>query len=81
MNSVIVSCASCGKKNKVLADKQHLQPKCGHCAASINLTNKAVPVELTDHNFHEFVKKSLFAANGRLFLSDLWPMSNDDASR
>ena len=58
MNSVIVSCASCSKKNKILADKQHLQPKCGHCAASISLTNKAVPVELTDHNFHDFVKKA-----------------------
>ena len=58
MNSVIVSCLSCGKKNRVSADKQHLQPKCGHCGASINLTSKAVPVELNDQNFHEFIKNA-----------------------
>ena len=58
MNSVIISCTSCGKKNRIPADRQHLHPKCGHCAAPISLTNKAIPVELNDHNFHEFVKKA-----------------------
>ena len=58
MNSVIVSCGSCGKKNRIPTDKQHLQPKCGHCAAPISLLKQAVPVDLDEQNFHEFVKKA-----------------------
>ena len=58
MNSIIISCSSCGKKNKIPADKQHLKPKCGHCGELISLTDQAVPVELGDHDFHEFVKKA-----------------------
>lgn len=58
MNTVIVSCASCGKKNRIAADKQHRSPKCGHCGTSINLLNKAVPVELSDQNFHDVVKQA-----------------------
>jgi len=56
MNSVIVVCDSCTKKNKIPADKQHLGPKCGHCGKYINMRGKAVPVELNDHNFHSLVK-------------------------
>ena len=55
MNSVILSCPSCGQNNKIPADKQHLRPKCGKCASSISLTNKAVPVELEDSNFQSFI--------------------------
>jgi len=58
MNSVLVSCMSCSKKNRIPADKQHLQPRCGHCKAHLNLKNRAVPVELGDNNFHEFIKKA-----------------------
>jgi len=56
MNSVIVTCAACARKNKIPADKQHLKPKCGHCGVPINLSGQAVSVELDDHNFHNFVK-------------------------
>ncbi len=59
MNSVIVSCSSCSKKNRIPVDKQHLLPKCGHCKAPIDMTNQAVPVELSDGNFHDFVKQAL----------------------
>lgn len=58
MNTVIVSCSSCSKKNRIPADKQHLLPKCGHCKAPISMANQAVPVELEDRNFHDFVKQA-----------------------
>ena len=58
MNTVIVSCSSCGKKNRIPANKQHLLPKCGHCGATISMTNQVVPVELGDHDFHDFVKQA-----------------------
>lgn len=58
MNTVIVSCSSCNKKNRIPADKQHLSPTCGHCKAAISMTNQAVVVELGDQNFHDFVKKA-----------------------
>lgn len=55
MNSAILSCSSCGQKNKIPADKQHLRPKCGKCGSQISLTGKAIPVELEDGNFHSFI--------------------------
>lgn len=58
MNTVIVSCASCNKKNRIPADKQYLRPKCGHCKTPISMTNQAVPVELGDQDFHDFVKQA-----------------------
>lgn len=58
MNTVIVSCSSCSKKNRIPANKQHLRPQCGHCQAAINMTNQAVPVELSDRDFHDFVKQA-----------------------
>jgi len=58
MNNVIVSCSSCGKKNRIPANKQHLHPHCGHCKAQLNMANQAVPVELGDHDFHDFVKQA-----------------------
>jgi thioredoxin 2 len=58
MNTLIVSCSSCGKKNRIPAHKQYLQPKCGHCKAPINMITKAVPVELGDQDFHDFVKQA-----------------------
>ncbi len=56
MNNVIVSCPSCNKKNRIPADKQHLHPKCGHCHALLKMTDQAVPVELGDHDFHDFIQ-------------------------
>ena len=58
MNTLIVSCSSCGKKNRIPEDKQYLWPKCGHCKALISMTHQAVPVELGDHDFHSFVKQA-----------------------
>lgn len=58
MNSVIVTCSSCRTKNRIPAGKQHLQPKCGRCSAAIDLRGQAVPVELGDNDFHDFVKRA-----------------------
>ncbi|NOR25377.1 MAG: hypothetical protein GQ542_13515 [Desulforhopalus sp.] len=46
MNTVIVSCSSCSKKNRIPPDKQYLLPKCGHCQAPVNMTNHGVPIDL-----------------------------------
>jgi len=56
MNNLIVTCSSCGRKSKFPASKQHLHPKCGHCKAPIEMSRQAVPVELGDHDFHDFVQ-------------------------
>jgi len=56
MNIVIVTCSSCGRKSKFPATKQHLHPRCGHCKAAIDMSRQAVPVELSDHDFHDFVR-------------------------
>jgi thioredoxin 2 len=58
MNNVIVSCSSCNTKNRIPADKQHLRPKCGHCQAFLNMANQAVPIDLGDNDFHDFVKRA-----------------------
>ncbi len=58
MNNLIVPCTSCNKKNRIPADKQYLRPKCGHCGVSLHLAGRGVPVELGDHDFHDFVKQA-----------------------
>lgn len=58
MNNLIVACASCGKKNRIPASKHFLQPKCGHCQAPLDMARQGVPVELGDHDFHDFVKQA-----------------------
>lgn len=58
MNSLIVSCPSCARKNRIPAGKQHLSPKCGRCGAAITMRDQAVPVELGDGDFHEFVQQA-----------------------
>jgi thioredoxin 2 len=58
MNSVIATCQNCSKKNRIPADKQHLGPKCGDCKSPINLTRDAVPVELDDTTFADFINQA-----------------------
>ena len=57
MNNIVVTCNNCGTKNKIPADKQHLGPKCGSCKTAISLAGAAVPVELDDSNFSEFISQ------------------------
>lgn len=58
MNSVIVSCSSCGTRNRIPANKQYLRPLCGHCKTNIDMSDQAVPVELGAHDFHDFIKRA-----------------------
>ncbi len=58
MNSVIVSCLSCGTKNRIQANKQYLRPLCGNCKTPIKMVDQAVPVELGAQKFHDFIKKA-----------------------
>ncbi|MEN8198651.1 MAG: thioredoxin domain-containing protein [Thermodesulfobacteriota bacterium] len=55
MNSLILACPSCGGKNRVPAEKQHLSPKCGKCGSPLDPAPHTVPVELTDSGFHSFI--------------------------
>jgi len=54
MDSTILVCPSCGTKNRIPADKQHLTPKCGRCGASLARVNVGV-VELGDHDFQQVI--------------------------
>lgn len=54
MNDSIIVCPSCGVKNRIPDDKQHLTPKCGRCGASLAGVGSGI-VELGDHNFQQVV--------------------------
>jgi thioredoxin 2 len=56
--NTIVSCSSCGAKNRIPADKQHLTPKCGRCGAQLVAGNNSIVRELTDQNFQEIVNNT-----------------------
>ena len=58
MNSIVVACSNCGRKNRIPAAKQHLGPRCGSCGKPISLANAAVPVELNDASFTEFINRA-----------------------
>lgn len=58
MNTFVVTCPSCAGKNRIPADRQHLQPKCGKCGTPLNLRKDARPIELTDHDFHDFLGRA-----------------------
>ena len=62
MNSVIVTCEHCNAKNRIPAAKQHLRPKCGKCKKELEMTGKAIPVELDDHSFHDFIGQAKLPA-------------------
>jgi len=51
MNQITQRCASCGTRNKIYPDKQHLRPRCGRCGAPLTVG----PVELTDADFGSFI--------------------------
>jgi len=56
MSSIIVTCTSCGTKNRIPEKKQHLQPRCGKCQTGVSLSGHAVPVNLGDEDFQHFIK-------------------------
>ena len=58
MNSIVVACGSCGKKNRIPAEKQHMGPKCGSCGSLIDMGRAAVPVELDDSTLAPFISQA-----------------------
>ncbi len=58
MNSVFVKCTYCNTKNRIPVAKQHLGPKCGKCKNKLEMTDHAVPVELDDHSFNDFISQA-----------------------
>jgi thioredoxin 2 len=58
MNSVILKCTHCNTKNSIPGAKQHLGPKCGRCKNKLEMTDHAVPVELDDHSFNDFISQA-----------------------
>lgn len=55
MSNIIV-CPSCGAKNRIAADKQHLTPKCGRCGTRLSVPGGVI--ELSDQNFQQVVNNS-----------------------
>ena len=56
MDNIIV-CPSCGAKNRIPAEKQHLTPKCGRCGVRLSVSGSTV-IELSDQNFQQVVNNS-----------------------
>ncbi len=59
MSDTIITCPSCGAKNRIPADKQHLTPKCGRCGAPLAAGGSAGDVvELGEHNFQQVIEST-----------------------
>lgn len=56
MGEVIIKCAKCEAKNKVVDVKQHLQPRCGKCKEPLAIKSQAIPVELGDATMDAFLQ-------------------------
>ena len=54
MSDAFIACPSCGAKNRIPADKQHLTPKCGRCGAPLPGAAGGV-MELGDQNFNQVI--------------------------
>lgn len=52
--SYIVRCRSCGKGNRIPADKEALQGRCGKCKAALPPLYYR-PLQLSDRTFDNFV--------------------------
>ena len=56
MGDSILSCPSCGAKNRIPAGKEHLTAKCGRCGKPLDRAGAVgVVVELGDHNFQQVI--------------------------
>lgn len=53
--SYIVKCPSCGKGNRIPADKEGVQGRCGNCKNSLPPFYSR-PQQLGDHTFDKFVR-------------------------
>ncbi|HEB69706.1 MAG TPA: thioredoxin [Desulfobulbus sp.] len=57
MDGTIRVCPSCGAKNRIPPDKQHLRPKCGRCGTALGPAAGSV-VEVGDHNFQQVINST-----------------------
>ena len=69
----IVTCRSCGAKNRVDETRGDLQPVCGRCKSPLNVgagadSDEGHPVELTDSTFDGAIR----SAGNRPVLVDCW---------
>lgn len=58
MNGYIITCSSCGAKNRIPEKRQHLHPRCGTCKHPLAIGAAAVPVALGDDDFDQFVSSA-----------------------
>lgn len=54
----LIKCPSCGAKNRIPEEKQHLRPKCGRCGRSLATAGSATVQELDDRSFDRLVRES-----------------------
>ncbi len=64
--TTIITCPSCGVKNRVPVDKMNLGPRCGRCKTPLAVSAPSGPVTLTDANFDQMISSS------RAALVDCW---------
>lgn len=57
MESSIRVCPSCGAKNRIPLNKQHLRAKCGRCGTSLAPATGSV-VEVGDQNFQQVINST-----------------------
>ncbi len=58
MNDTILKCQSCGVKNRIPVNKQHLKPKCGRCGHLLEPVTGGKVVELDDSSFDKLIGSS-----------------------
>lgn len=64
-HDIVLACAACGTRNRVLVDRLAEQPACGQCKAP--LIDAGHPLELDDTSFFEVI-----ASSKRPVLVDFW---------
>lgn len=58
MDRIIVPCGSCGQKNSIPADKQHLGPRCGHCGSPLDIQGHGKALELDTGSFDRLIQSA-----------------------
>ena len=58
MDDTILQCQSCGVKNRIPMNKQHMKPKCGRCGHILEPGVGGKVVELDDSSFDKTIDSS-----------------------
>jgi thioredoxin 2 len=64
-HDLVLTCAGCGSRNRVLPERLLQGPSCGQCSRALVEPNR--PLELDDRTFH-----TVIAASTRPVLVDFW---------